>query len=76
MHDQEAMNVWCVLLRPYSRGSIKLRSTNPLHHPLIESNSMADPRDVQVLVDGMKFPLTIKGFSTKFPWSVKLFKSF
>jgi choline dehydrogenase len=42
------------LLHPHSRGSITLRSSNPLDAPLIRANYFADPRDVQAMVEGLK----------------------
>ena len=41
-------------MRPYSRGQIKLRSSNPLLQPSIDANYLSDPRDVQVLIEGKK----------------------
>ena len=41
-------------MRPYSRGQIKLRSSNPLIQPSIDANYLSDPRDVQVLIEGKK----------------------
>jgi choline dehydrogenase len=42
------------LLHPYSRGSITLRSSNPLDAPAIRANYFADDRDVQAMVEGLK----------------------
>ena len=41
-------------MRPYSRGQIKLRSSNPLIQPSIDTNYLSDYRDVQVLIEGNK----------------------
>lgn len=41
-------------LRPLSRGEIRLTGTNPLAHPAIEPNYLADPRDLEKLVLGVK----------------------
>ncbi len=43
----------CVL-RPLSRGSIRLASADPLAAPLIDPNFLADPDDLQRLVKGFK----------------------
>lgn len=43
-----------ILLQPYSRGRIKLRSRNPFHWPLLYPNYYTDPRDLPVLVEGLK----------------------
>ena len=41
-------------LRPESRGSIRLKSTDPLAHPAIDANYLAEPRDLDVLVEGTR----------------------
>ncbi len=40
--------------RPRSRGTVKLRSSNPLDAPLIDPNSFADPYDLDRHIDGIK----------------------
>jgi choline dehydrogenase len=42
------------LIRPFSRGSITLRSSNPLDSPVIRANYFADSRDTQAIVEGLK----------------------
>ncbi len=42
------------LIRPESRGSITLRSANPLDPPVIQPNYLAARADLQVLVEGIK----------------------
>ncbi|MBE7367272.1 GMC family oxidoreductase [Ramlibacter pallidus] len=42
------------LLRPKSRGSVGLKSADPLAAPRIDPNFLADPDDVQRLVRGFK----------------------
>ncbi|MCB1638555.1 MAG: choline dehydrogenase [Thiothrix sp.] len=41
-------------LRPHSRGQIRIRSSNPLEHPLIEPNYLAHEEDRRVAVDGIR----------------------
>ena len=41
-----AMSVFAVLLRPESRGSVRLRSTDPAAPPEIRINMFQDPRDL------------------------------
>jgi choline dehydrogenase len=43
------------LHRPYSRGWIKLKSSDPFDHPSIQPNLFGDTRDVDVLVRGAQF---------------------
>ena len=42
------------LVRPKSRGSIKLRSSDPFDHPIIEPNYLSDQGDVDTLVAGLE----------------------
>jgi choline dehydrogenase len=42
------------LLHPYSRGEIRLRSSNPLDAPSIRANYYADSRDMDVMLEGTK----------------------
>ncbi|MEN9705650.1 MAG: hypothetical protein RLZZ393_1529, partial [Pseudomonadota bacterium] len=41
-----------VALRPESRGSVRLASSDPFAKPLIDFNFLAEPRDMDVLVEG------------------------
>lgn len=54
-----------VLLRPKSRGQIRLRSRNPYDHPLIDPNYLSHPDDVSTIVEGMKLAIQI-GLSRPF----------
>jgi choline dehydrogenase len=42
------------LIRPHSRGRLTLRSSNPLDAPLIRAGYFSDPRDLPVMVEGVK----------------------
>jgi choline dehydrogenase len=44
---------WPALVRPESRGYLRLRSPNPLDPPLIQPNYLASDADMQVLVHGV-----------------------
>ncbi|CAB3246342.1 unnamed protein product [Arctia plantaginis] len=44
-----------LLLRPKSRGYLKLRDANPFSPPLIYPNYYSDPQDMQVLIEGARF---------------------
>jgi len=48
-----------VLLRPKSRGFLKLRSRNPYDHPLIDPRYLSHPEDVATMVEGMKLAIEI-----------------
>lgn len=41
-------------LRPYSRGRVAIRSSDPLEHPAIYPNYLSDERDHQVAIDGIR----------------------
>lgn len=43
-----------VMLHPYSRGQVSLRSKNPLEDPFIELGFYRDPRDVDLFLKGVK----------------------
>jgi len=47
------------LIRPFSRGSITLRSSNPLDSPVIRANYFADARDTQAVLEGLRIARTI-----------------
>jgi len=41
-------------LRPQSTGTIRLRSSDPKEHPLIDANYLAERRDLDTLIAGVK----------------------
>jgi choline dehydrogenase len=41
-------------IRPFSRGRLRLRSSNPLDAPAIHANYLSDPRDMDVMLNGVK----------------------
>ncbi|XP_071877037.1 glucose dehydrogenase [FAD, quinone]-like isoform X1 [Bombus fervidus] len=53
--NEDAWSVFPTLIRPKSKGVIKLRSNNPFHHPLIYPNYFENPEDVATMVEGIKF---------------------
>ncbi|RXG58464.1 Glucose dehydrogenase [FAD, quinone], partial [Armadillidium vulgare] len=56
-HDSVAMGP--TLLRPKSRGSITLRSTDPFDQPNIDPNFLADPEDLEFFVRASRFCVEI-----------------
>jgi choline dehydrogenase-like flavoprotein len=48
-----------VLLRPRSRGAVRLRSADPTEPPLIELPNLRDPFDVERLVEGYRRGLEV-----------------
>ena len=57
--DTYSWTIMPLLLRPYSRGYVKLQSKNPFHYPLINPRYFSDPRDAATLVEGAKLALRV-----------------
>ncbi|XP_057669061.1 glucose dehydrogenase [FAD, quinone]-like isoform X1 [Diorhabda carinulata] len=51
---REAFGIYILLLRPKSRGMIKLKDKNPQSHVLIYPNYFDHPDDLKVIVEGAK----------------------
>lgn len=49
------------LSRPKSRGWLKIRSTNPGEHPVIQPNYFSDPDDIRVCREGIRIGREIVG---------------
>lgn len=54
LHLAHGYSCHVCVLRPKSRGSVKLASANPHDAPLIDPNFFADPNDVEVMLKGLK----------------------
>lgn len=52
--------------RPYSRGKVMLADTNSSNPPLINPNYLSDPRDLEVIVDGVQKALRLVQNSKSF----------
>ncbi|KAJ3658014.1 hypothetical protein Zmor_009781 [Zophobas morio] len=48
-----------VLLHERSRGTVTLKSTNPLDFPNIDTNMLAEPEDVDTFIKGIEFALKL-----------------
>ncbi|XP_071448362.1 glucose dehydrogenase [FAD, quinone]-like [Hetaerina americana] len=57
IEDSHVMIMASTLLRPKSIGRIKLRSQDPMEAPIIEPNYLSDHRDINTLVEGIKFAI-------------------
>uniref|UniRef100_A0A6G1SCQ7 Glucose dehydrogenase n=1 Tax=Aceria tosichella TaxID=561515 RepID=A0A6G1SCQ7_9ACAR len=55
----ESMVFFPVMLRPKSRGTIRLRSTDPMDAPLIDPKYYSHPDDLRSMVDAMKICLAL-----------------
>ena len=43
------------LFSPRSKGTVTLKSTDPLENPIVDCNYLSDPLDVLVLSEGVRF---------------------
>lgn len=50
---KHGLSCYSVLLRPESRGSIRLNTTSPSDQPLIDPNYLERKEDVEVLLEGL-----------------------
>ncbi|KAF7268450.1 hypothetical protein GWI33_018428 [Rhynchophorus ferrugineus] len=57
--NQDVYSLIPLLLRPHSRGWVKLKSKNPFDDPIINANYFDDPRDIKTLVEGAKIGINI-----------------
>lgn len=75
--NRDVFGIFPMMLRPKSRGFIKLASKNPLRYPLLYHNYLTHPDDVNVLREGVKAAVAmgetqaLKRFGARF-WSKKL----
>ena len=44
-----------VVLQPLSRGTLTLRDADPLSHPVIDPNYLADPEDMRRMIGGLRY---------------------
>uniref|UniRef100_A0A1A9WC61 Glucose-methanol-choline oxidoreductase N-terminal domain-containing protein n=1 Tax=Glossina brevipalpis TaxID=37001 RepID=A0A1A9WC61_9MUSC len=58
-NDSNCFVIFPMILRPKSRGRIKLKSKNPYEYPLIYPNYLAHPYDVDITVRGILKVLNI-----------------
>ncbi|EZA53940.1 Glucose dehydrogenase [acceptor] [Ooceraea biroi] len=54
IENEDVFGVFPMILRPKSRGYIRLKSKNPLDNPLLYHNYLTHPDDVAVLREGVK----------------------
>lgn len=57
-----------VLMRPFSRGTVRLASPNPEDAPVVDPRYLSDPRDVQAMVTGLKIAREIGRANALAPW--------
>ncbi len=54
LHDFSGFTASVCQLRPESRGSVMIKSRDPMDHPLIRANYLATETDRRCLIDGLK----------------------
>jgi choline dehydrogenase len=54
LHRWSGFSASAAQCRPLSRGTVQIRSADPLQAPRIVSNYLTDPHDIRVLVSGLK----------------------
>ncbi|CAG2053533.1 unnamed protein product [Timema podura] len=62
--DPRIISMSPVVLHPKSNGYIKLKSNNPLDHPLIYANYLTHPDDIKTLIEGVKVSLRLSQTKT------------
>ena len=53
LDGRDGLNLMTALQQPASVGYVRLNSTNPLDHPLINPNYLAEDGDADMLLDGI-----------------------
>jgi len=59
INNRDAWSIIPLLLRPKSRGTVRLRNSNPFYKPIINANYFSDPMDIATLVEGAKLAVQI-----------------
>jgi len=59
IRNRDVWTIMPLLLRPKSRGTVRLRNSNPFHKPVINANYFSDPMDIATLVEGAKLSIKI-----------------
>ena len=52
---QDGVTVNACLLRPKSRGSVRLRAADPFAKPIVDNNYLAEPEDLRLEILGLRF---------------------
>jgi choline dehydrogenase len=52
---QDGVTLNACLLRPKSRGTVKLRSANPFDKPIVDNNYLAEPDDLRLEICGLRY---------------------
>lgn len=55
LEDNYGMTITTVVVKPKSRGSVRLASGNPSDMPLVSPNMLQHPDDLRTMIDGQRF---------------------
>lgn len=55
IQDEHDLTIMASLMRPFSRGYIRLRLNNPFAHPIVQPNYLDREEDLQTMIDSVKF---------------------
>lgn len=53
--SQDGVTLNACLLRPKSRGTVRLASTNPFDKPIVDNNYLAEPDDLRLEISGLRY---------------------
>jgi choline dehydrogenase-like flavoprotein len=63
VQDGYGLTITTVVIKPRSRGYVRLRSANPADMPLVSPHLLKDPADAKAMIDGQRFFL--RAFQTR-----------
>lgn len=69
---REGFTIFPVLLHPRSKGTLRLRSSNPEDPPLINPNYLAEDIDVKILAEGYQFARRLVNTKIMKDWEFQL----
>ena len=69
LHLGSGYSIHVCVLRPHSRGQVRLASADVGNAPLIDPNFLSDPRDLDTLVAGTRISQRIMAASTLAAWN-------
>jgi choline dehydrogenase-like flavoprotein len=58
-NGKDGWTIWPMILQPKSRGSVRLKTKNPLSWPLMYGNYFENEHDLDTLVEGIKFAVKL-----------------
>lgn len=55
VRPQEGVTLNACLIRPASRGTVRLRSADPAALPVVDNNYLSEPEDLRLEIEGLRF---------------------